>query len=89
MSDSTSGSAHHGDGEFSIHIDRATFKVDVPSMTGAQLRALPTPPIGPEFDLWLDAEEGADLLVSDTQVISLKDGMHFFTAPAIINPGSY
>jgi hypothetical protein len=88
MSEKHPDNTRTGEREFTIHIDRAAFRVDSASMTGSQLRNLPTPPIGPEFDLWLDAEEGPDILVADTQVIALKDGMHFFTAPAIINPGS-
>ena len=30
---------------------------------------------------------GIDVLVGDEQVVQLREGMHFFTAPANINPG--
>lgn len=74
--------------EFTIHIDKSAFRVGVPSLTGAQLRQLPTPAIGPDFDLWEDVPGGNDQLIADDTVVQLRDGMHFFTAPAFINPGA-
>jgi hypothetical protein len=70
-----------------IHIDRAKFKVRKGEMTGAQLRALPDPDVGPEFDLWLEVPGGEDRKIENGQAVKLKDGMHFFTAPSVINPG--
>ncbi len=37
---------------FEIKIDRTVYKVHEPVLTGAQLRALPKPPIGPDRDLF-------------------------------------
>lgn len=71
-----------------IHIDRATYKVEEASLTGLQIRAIPVPAIGPEFDLYQIVPGPADdVLVGDSDVIELKEGMHFFTAPRHINPG--
>lgn len=70
-----------------IHIDRTKFKVRKGEMTGAQLRALPDPDVGPEFDLWLEVPGGEDRKIENGQEVKLKDGMHFFTAPSVINPG--
>ncbi|MFY9532128.1 MAG: hypothetical protein WAR24_24760 [Candidatus Acidiferrales bacterium] len=79
--------AGHSTSEFTIHINDAIFKVAVGSMTGTELRNLPTPPVGPAFDLWEDVPGGSDVLIADSQDVALKNGMHFFTAPATINPG--
>ncbi len=71
-----------------IHIDRAEFKVTSEAMTGAQLRQLPTPPIGPDHDLYLEVPgPGDDELIADDRSVELKNGMHFFTAPHAITPG--
>ena len=71
-----------------IHIDKATFQVDQKSMTGAELRALPTPPIAADRDLFEVVPGPADdILIGNDQAVELKDGMHFFTAPSTITPG--
>lgn len=74
--------------EFTITIDRGEFQVRVRTMTGAQLRQLPQPPIGPERDLFLE-KPGAveDQKIDDSEVVKLKDDMHFYTGPGKINPG--
>lgn len=84
--------AQQGDGKghdkVTIHIDKEVFHVEQESMTGAEMRQLPKPPIGPERDLFLVVPGPADdIRVEDNQEIELKDGMHFFTAPSTINPG--
>jgi hypothetical protein len=56
-------------------------------MTGAQLRSVPPTPIGAEFDLYEEVPGGEDILIKNDVTYSLKDGMHFFTAPSNINPG--
>jgi hypothetical protein len=73
---------------FPIHIDRAVFMVDTDAMTGAQLRALPNPPVGPDRDLYQVVPGGEDIPVGNDQVVHLKPGMHFVTAPHV-NPGSH
>lgn len=75
------------DKQIVIHIDRKQFKVDSESMTGTELRALPEPDIGPEFDLWLEVPACEDDRVDGDEQLPLKNGMHFFTAPSTINPG--
>jgi hypothetical protein len=76
---------HH---PFEIKIDRAEFKVTEHFLTGAQLRALPNPPIGPDRDLFEVVPGGSDEKIADTQKVKMRDGLRFFTAPAQINPGS-
>ena len=77
-----------GQDKVTIHIDKEVFKVEQSSMTGAELRQLPTPAIGTERDLFLVVPGPADdIRVENEQEIELKDGMHFFTAPSTITPG--
>ncbi|MFT3864594.1 MAG: multiubiquitin domain-containing protein [Solirubrobacterales bacterium] len=71
-----------------VHIDRKSYEVREPELTGAQLRQLPDPAVGPEFDLWLEVPGGEDRRIGDDEEVVLKKGMHFFTAPSVINPGA-
>lgn len=83
-----SGGGGEGHEKVTIHIDKDTFQVPQTSMTGTELRALPTPPIGPDRDLFEVVPGPADdILIGNDQTVELKDGMHFFTAPSTINPG--
>ena len=72
-----------------IFIDREQFKVESDVMTGAELRALPTPPIGQDRDLWEEIPgPGDDRKINDTDVVTLKEGTHFFTTPRAVTPGA-
>jgi hypothetical protein len=73
---------------FDIKIDRAEFKVHQRFLTGAELRQLPQPPIGPDRDLFEVVPGGSDRKVADNQRVEMRDGLRFFTAPAQINPGA-
>jgi len=76
------------DKKVTIKIDQETFHVDKERVTGAELRRLPDPPIGPDRDLFLIKPGPAeDERIADDQTVELKNGMHFFTAPSTINPG--
>ncbi len=75
---------HH----FEIQIDRARYTVDQPEMTGAQLRSVPPTPIGPDRDLFEVVPGKPDRKIADSDVVEMKSGLRFFTAPAHINPGS-
>lgn len=70
-----------------IHIDREHFVVEVEVMTGSQLRLLPTPPIGPDRDLFEVVPGGADVKIANDKPVQLRNGQRFFSAPAHINPG--
>lgn len=70
-----------------IKIDRAEYTVHEKSLTGAQLRTLPRPPIGAERDLFEVVPGGTDRKIENSTVVKIRDGMRFFTAPAQINPG--
>lgn len=71
-----------------IHIDRSTYEVFRRKMTGLELRVVPSPDVAADRDLWLDVPDKRDLKVQDEDVVRLKSGMRFFTAPGRINPGS-
>jgi hypothetical protein len=72
---------------FEIQIDRTHYTVDLKQMTGLQLRALPLPPIGPDRDLFEVVPGGTDRKIGDQEVVDIRNGLRFFSAPAQINPG--
>lgn len=71
----------------SIRIDRQNYDVFKRKMTGTELRAVPSPDVADDRDLWLDVPDKRDVKVQDEDIITLKDGTRFFTAPGRINPG--
>ena len=72
---------------FDIKIDRTEYKVQERKLNGAQLRALPRPPIGPDRDVFEVVPGGSDRKIEASTEIRMHDGLRFFTAPAQINPG--
>lgn len=75
-------------GHITILIDKKEYKAPETGMTGAQLRALAEPPIGPEYDLFQIVPGGDDKLITDNEEVHLKNGDRFFSAPHNINPGA-
>ena len=83
------GHEHHPEHhEFHIQIDRVHYTVTKRHMTGVQLRHVPPTPIGPDRDLFEVVPGGTDRKIADDEVVEIRDGKRFFTAPAQINPGS-
>jgi hypothetical protein len=78
---------HGDDRAVEIKIDRTEFKVTEKTLTGAQLRRLPNPDVGPDRDLFEVVPAGSDRKIELTEVVKIRDGLRFFTAPAQINPG--
>lgn len=70
-----------------IKIDKDSFDIEAQSLTGAELKQLPTPAIGAGRDLYLTVPGQDDRVIRDDEVVEIKNGMHFFTAPSTINPG--
>jgi hypothetical protein len=64
---------HHGPHEFQIQIDRVHYTVTKHEMTGAEFEVVPGAP---------------DRKIADKDVVEIRNGKRFFTAPAQINPGS-
>jgi hypothetical protein len=74
-------------GQFQIQIDRVHYTVQHEKLTGAELRQVPNPTIGPDRDLWEVVPGGQDRKIEDTDAVEIRNGKRFFTAPAQINPG--
>ncbi len=74
--------------EFHIQIDRVHYTPTKPEMTGAELRQVPQPPIGPDRDLFEVVPGQPDRKIEDATVVQIHDGKRFFTAPSQINPGT-
>lgn len=79
------GNAPHS---FQIQIDRVHYTVSQQQMTGAELRSVPQPPVGPERDLFEVVPGEQDRKVGDEDTVDISNGKRFFTAPAHINPGA-
>jgi hypothetical protein len=80
--------AHAHKERFEIFIDRMSYVVTHPEMTGEQLRRVPPTPIGPDRDLFERIQGGSDLKIENATVVKIRDGLRFFTVPAHINPGA-
>ena len=78
----------HGPKQFQIQNDRVHYTVTKEQMTGTELRNLPTPPIGPDRDLFQVVPGGQDLKINDGDHVEMRNGLRFFTAPSQINPGN-
>lgn len=74
--------------EFHIQIDRAQFTVTASQLTGTQIRALPPTPVAADRDLYEIRPGSSDVLVGDSDEVTMHDGLRFFTAPKQINPGA-
>ena len=74
--------------EFRIQIDRIHYVVTKEEMTGAELRHVPSPPIGPDRDLFEVVPGAPDRKIGDQETVAIHDGMRLFTAPGQINPGT-
>lgn len=73
--------------KLTIVIDGKRYQAPARVMTGAQLRRLAEPNIGPDYDLWQEVAGGEDNLVDDKERIKLRDGMGFYSSSRDINPG--
>jgi len=84
--------AEHTEGkkpkEFHIKIDRVEYRVAEEELTGAQLRQLSVPPIGPDRDLFEVIPGQPDRKIDDAYVVEIYNGKRLFTAPSHINPGT-
>ena len=73
--------------KFKLKIDREQYEVDQEQMTGAQLRLVPPAPIPADRDLYEVRPGQDDELIADDDVVMIRNGLRFFTAPGQINPG--
>lgn len=73
---------------FNIQLDREHYKVLTQYLTGEQIRALVTPPVPATRDLFEVVPSGSDRKIGNEDVVQVRSGIRFFTAPAQINPGT-
>ena len=66
--------------EFVIHVDEVQLKVTESSLTGSEIKAKAGK--DPQYQLFLE-EKGndPDRAISDTESVSIKNGLHFYTIP--------
>ncbi len=88
MANEEHGGDHEKKERFQIQIDRVHYTVEQEQLTGAQLRDLVNPPIGLDRDLFEVVPGGTDRKIESTDVVRMRIGLRFFTAPAHINPGT-
>ncbi len=69
-----------------IIIDCIEYQVNAGGVQAVKLREFANPPIGQDRDLFLE-QPGDDRKLMPGDVIELVDGMVFYTAPCVINPG--
>ena len=76
-----------------IRIDRKECRVppgllDRGALTGRRIRRLADPDIGPDRDLFEVGPGGSDRKIGNDERVRIRNHMRFFSAPAVINPGS-
>jgi hypothetical protein len=76
--------------EIEIRINRQLFRVERRPMTGAEVRRISIPPVGPDQDLFQMSALGdrSDVLVTDDQIVDFDTGVEFFSTPRMILAGS-
>jgi hypothetical protein len=80
--------ANGTNGRITIYVNRHPFRVADQPVTGAALKELPTPPVGPDLDLVRIMHGGeSDLFVRPDEVVELEDGTEFFAVPRTIMAG--
>ena len=76
--------------KFAIHIDHKKYEVPETYMTGAAIRLVAVPPIGIDYDLYLETPgHGDDEKIGDADRVQMKNGMSFYSVLQQINPGAY
>jgi hypothetical protein len=73
------------DDKIVIHVDQTKFDANKPEMTGAELRSLAG--VAENRTLWREIPGVDDDLVDDSELVTLKTGMHFYTVAKTVNPG--
>lgn len=72
-----------------IVVDTKAIVSENESVTGAIIRRLIAPPIGPDRDLYRDIEGAPDEKIEDDEVVTLTKGAEFYSVPRVIAPGQH
>ena len=62
-----------------IYFDGQPYSIKPGEYSGERLRHIPSPPIDPDKDLWLDILDEQDRIVTLTDIIVVTDGLRFFS----------
>lgn len=62
-----------------IYIDKTPYQVRTATLTEAQLRALPTPPVPEDCGIWKDVPDDLDDPIKSGELVAVVDGDRFFT----------
>lgn len=66
--------------EYVVHVDDIIFKTTETSLTGSEIKALAARDF--QYQLFLEEnEDDLDQAIQDTELVSLKNGLHFYTIP--------
>lgn len=84
-SDKEQADREGADRKVSLIFDKKQYFYPSATATGAELRALVG--LAGEYELLQIVPGGQDLVIEDSQVVELKNGMRFFSAPRNIAPG--
>lgn len=90
MSDKAKSESAGYEGEgFHVQIDRAHYVIQESVLNGDQLRHIPQPPIGMNRDFFeVIPGKSDDRKIELSDMVTIRNGQRFFTAPAHINPGT-
>lgn len=62
-----------------IYLDKVLYEVRSAVISETDLRALPTPPVGPERGVWKDISDDIDDPLAPGELVRVTDGDRFFT----------
>lgn len=72
-----------------IELDRAKFRVPAGTITETELRNLPAPPVAENREILREDDHDEDQPLGPNEIVEIKEGDRFFTAPRRINPGAW
>jgi len=64
-----------------IYLDKLAYQVRSAVITAGELRALPTPPLGPDHGIWKDIPDDLDDPIAEGELVRIHDGDRFFSKP--------
>jgi hypothetical protein len=80
---------HHGHHDEFIHIDHKKHEIKKERLTGKEIRQIADPPIGDNYDLYLETPgPGDDEKIRDAHEVHLRHLMSFYSVLRQINPGA-
>ena len=82
------GHGHEEHRDVYIHIDHKKYDIHERELTGSKIRATAKPPIGSDYDLFLETKgPGDDRKIADHEVVKIHECESFYSVLRQINPG--